>query len=267
MVKENLLNRGKITTVPVLLLFVLWSCGDVGDNATQIGQGNHVQVEKIRITGLTPAQIKATGLTPAWEKVDLDEIPAKMRAGVRVFEGQEPDGFDGFKQRVVLDANNEKVKKLLETDVPKNDETPLDGWLKNSSVSFAFLQGSDLKRIGREVLANLFLEEVDIPYGITEIGEGAFAGNDLKTLELPGTLETIGERAFGRNKLKNLVIPKSVKKIDKGAFLHNDLETVVLTQEQLNQTAPDTFLIRGQGTAKVDPKFIDHSGVQIFRQP
>ena len=255
MMKENILNRGRIKTVPVLLLFVLWSCGDVGsdDNAPQIGQ--------------VQARIQITDTATKWEKIDLEEIPAEMRAGIRVFEGQEPYGFGGFKQRVVLDGNNLAVKNLLETDVPTDGKTPLDGWLKNSSVSFAFLQGSELKRIGREVLANLFLEEVDIPYGITEIGEGAFAGNELKTLELPGTLETIGERAFGRNKLKNLVIPKSVKKIDKGAFLHNDLETVVLTQKQLDQTALDTFLIRGQGTAKVDPKFLDHSGVQIFRQP
>lgn len=255
MMKENILNRGRIKTVPFLLLFVLWSCGDVGsdDNAPQIGQGQ--------------ARIQITDTATKWEKVDWEDIPAEMRAGVRVFQGQEPDGFGGFKQRVVLDGNNEKVKKLLETDVAEGDKTLLDGWLKNSNVSFAFLQGSELKRIGREVLANLFLEEVHIPHGITEIGAEAFFGNQLEELVLPSTLETIGEKAFGGNNLKNLVIPKNVTKIDKGAFLHNDLETVVLTQEQLNKTDPDTFLLRGKGTAKVDPKFLNHSGEEIFRQP
>lgn len=180
-----------------------------------------------------------------------------------VFQGKESDGDGGFKQRVVLDGNNPKVKKLLETDVSKGQATPLDAWLKNSNVYFAFLQGSGLTKIGRGVFQNLYLEEANIPSGVTEIGEKAFERNELKTLVLPDSLKKIGAFAFSGNELTKLVIPKNVEEIGQGAFRHNLLEEVVLTQKLLNKTNANTFLKVGN----VEPQFFDHSGKEISRQP
>lgn len=41
-----------------------------------------------------------------------------------------------------------------------------------------------------------YLTNVTIPYGVTRIDEGAFAGTDLKTIDIPESVTSIGIRAF-----------------------------------------------------------------------
>ncbi len=65
------------------------------------------------------------------------------------------------------------------------------------------------------------IEELVIPYGVTEIKDYAFwyLHYQLKSVEMPNTVERIGDYAFfGCNLLQSVIIPDSVKYIGECAF-------------------------------------------------
>lgn len=72
---------------------------------------------------------------------------------------------------------------------------------------------------GRLVKCTQEYGTIRVPYGVTEIGEGAFEGVKSRLIMLPETVEIIGERAFSRCEyLMTVVFPSSLKTIGKGAF-------------------------------------------------
>ena len=72
------------------------------------------------------------------------------------------------------------------------------------------------------------VKKLDVPSGVTEIGNYAFAGCEgLEELILPETLVTVGERAFdGCVNLNKLSIPSSINSIEAAAFNGCPLENV-----------------------------------------
>jgi hypothetical protein len=70
------------------------------------------------------------------------------------------------------------------------------------------------------------LSRVQIPFGVTEIGEGAFRDTGLTSLSLPDTLLIIDEEAFAGNSLEEVVIPESTIRIERGAFWGNELSKI-----------------------------------------
>lgn len=73
--------------------------------------------------------------------------------------------------------------------------------------------------------------EVRVPYGVTQILEGAFRGHDeLVSIELPGTLQSIGPKAFsGCTSLREVRVPDGVFEMGQSAFSGcTALERVVL---------------------------------------
>ena len=72
------------------------------------------------------------------------------------------------------------------------------------------------------------LENVVIPYGITKIGESAFAGNKLTSIEIPNSVTTIETGAFSNNQLTSVEIPNSITEIGDSAFDRNQLTSVVI---------------------------------------
>lgn len=65
---------------------------------------------------------------------------------------------------------------------------------------------------------NIRLSHVDIPEGVTEIQQTAFAGARLTELKIPSTVTKIGRKAFHLHHLTELVIPGNVKIIEESAF-------------------------------------------------
>lgn len=59
----------------------------------------------------------------------------------------------------------------------------------------------------------LSVSKINIPFGVTTIGQGALAGNKLKSVEIPNTVTSIGVNAFETDLLETLTIPDSVKYI------------------------------------------------------
>lgn len=86
------------------------------------------------------------------------------------------------------------------------------------------------------------LQSYDIPQGIQEIGDFAFARSGLKEINIPDGVETIGYAAFYHcDSLQNVTIPDSVKEIGASAF-----ENTPWIKNFANQAGQD-FLIVGDG--------------------
>jgi hypothetical protein len=66
----------------------------------------------------------------------------------------------------------------------------------------------------------LALEHVELPRGMTYIGDGAFCWCDqLREVRLPDALEEIGEEAFcGCHRIRSVVIPRKTTMPDGGVF-------------------------------------------------
>lgn len=74
---------------------------------------------------------------------------------------------------------------------------------------------------------------VEIPYGITEIGEEAFAYIRLQSVVIPDTVRIIGEEAFDNTWMKEVEIPEGVEVIEYAAFRNCSLTELVLPNSLL----------------------------------
>ncbi len=112
---------------------------------------------------------------------------------------------------------------------------------KKLKFSQGILEGNTLT-FGEQVFANSKLEEVDLPYGLTEVTDAMFREcKSLITVGIPDTVTRIGEQAFYMcYSLEYVTIPNSVETIDKDAFRScTKLHTV--TFEEGNDTLPLTL--------------------------
>lgn len=97
------------------------------------------------------------------------------------------------------------------------------------------------------------LRSIEIPYGVTEIGDAAFHSCDgLESIEIPDSVVSIGDWAFaGCDGLKSIEIPDSVVSIGSGAFQYSlNLNSVRLpahltkiSDDMLQGTAIESILI------------------------
>lgn len=78
-----------------------------------------------------------------------------------------------------------------------------------------------------------WLETLNMPQGITEIGKRTFGGCKSLDVELPPQLESIGEKAFYRSGIKNAILPDTVRSIGSGAFEQ--------TRSMVSATLPTTI--------------------------
>ena len=98
--------------------------------------------------------------------------------------------------------------------------------------------------IGAGAFSNNLLQSVDIPDGVTSIGDrlwdidwshdfakGAFENNRLTRIDIPDSVTSIGEDAFKGNLLANVYIPESVTSIGSRAFADNPfLESISISK-------------------------------------
>lgn len=59
---------------------------------------------------------------------------------------------------------------------------------------------------------------IELPYGVTEIENGAFMNTALREIEIPDSVISIGSNAFANTRLKYVHIPASVQRIGENAF-------------------------------------------------
>lgn len=111
--------------------------------------------------------------------------------------------------------------------------TQYTGGDKNVKVPNSY-NGMDVTAVSRSVFKNSEIESVEIPEGITEIQDYAFASCfNLKSVKLPSTLKKIGPDAFFHcTALEAIDIPASVKTIDSFAFSASGLKSVTLPESK-----------------------------------
>jgi len=88
-----------------------------------------------------------------------------------------------------------------------------------------------LKIIGNNAFLQCGLTEIEIPDGVTDIGDQAFWNiPSLTSVILPASLNAIGNSAFFKCGLKEIEIPADVTLLDNGAFANcKQLEKVILS--------------------------------------
>ena len=89
------------------------------------------------------------------------------------------------------------------------------------------------------------IEDLVIPYGITEIKDRAFLcfHHQLKSVEIPDTVERIGEGAFAScHNLKSVNIPDSVKYIGRSAFGSSGLRGDIIVPESVEYIGASAFV-------------------------
>ncbi|HEP1818309.1 TPA: leucine-rich repeat protein [Streptococcus suis] len=81
---------------------------------------------------------------------------------------------------------------------------------------------STLTKIDNRTFESTSIKFIDIPNGVSEIGEGAFRFSpDLETVKLPKELKRLGGYLFeGNEKMTLLVLPDKVESIDVNAFVN-----------------------------------------------
>ena len=81
-----------------------------------------------------------------------------------------------------------------------------------------------------------------IPNGITNIGAGAFTGcKELTSINIPEGVSTIGEYAFDNTGLTSVVLPSSVTSIGGGAFMYCQFEDIYCYAEQAPEAGEYAF--------------------------
>lgn len=81
----------------------------------------------------------------------------------------------------------------------------------------------------KDIFNGLKLTELNLSYGIKEIGSYAFNNYSsymLENVAIPSSVEKIGDSAFSNNKITSITIPNSVTYLGSNAFRSNYLESI-----------------------------------------
>ena len=96
-----------------------------------------------------------------------------------------------------------------------------------------------VKIIGKDAFRNcIYLKNVRLPQGITEIPDGMFFNTGLEKFTVPQSVQKIGSLAFSGSYLKEISLPQGLREIGEQAFLGNQLEEV---------TVPSGVMFNGGG--------------------
>ncbi|HEM5153748.1 TPA: leucine-rich repeat protein [Streptococcus suis] len=143
--------------------------------------------------------------------------------GIRI-----PDGMlegTGIATFIVPEGITEIGKYALRDNKTTDNSSPF-GSLSSEPVKWAGLTNvilpSTLTKIDNRTFESTSIQFIDIPNGVSEIGEGAFRFSpDLETVKLPKELKRLGGYLFeGNEKMTLLVLPDKVESIDVNAFVN-----------------------------------------------
>ena len=130
---------------------------------------------------------------------------------------------------------------------------------------------SRVERIFNYSFSGCMLEEVIIPWGVENIGAGAFAScENLKTVNIPSSVESIEAFTFMNcNNLESILIPGSITSIDDTAFMNTENVTVIVyehtyAQRIVEEKGLDYTVITVDGTPVGEtPKGITFETIQL----
>lgn len=130
---------------------------------------------------------------------------------------------------------------LRSVDLPQSLESVGAGAFSDSGLTSVALPKS-LKSIGEEAFCSQVLESIAVdpanPY-FKGVDDAVYSGDGTTVVEYPGAkrnidipdgVTTIGDYAFCYSRAKNITLPKSVKTLGQGAFCYSTIESIVLPE-------------------------------------
>ncbi|HEM6081809.1 TPA: leucine-rich repeat protein [Streptococcus suis] len=143
--------------------------------------------------------------------------------GIRIPDGMlESTGIATF----IVPEGVTEIGKYTLRDNKTTDKDSVFGSSSSEPVKWAGLTNvilpSTLTKIDNRTFESTSIKFIDIPNGVSEIGEGAFRFSpDLETVKLPKELKKLGGYLFeGNEKMTLLVLPDKVESIDVNAFVN-----------------------------------------------
>ncbi len=143
--------------------------------------------------------------------------------GVRIPDGMlESTGIATF----IVPEGVTEIGKYALRDNKTTDKDSVFGSSSSEPNKWAGLTNvilpSTLTKIDSRTFESTSIKFIDIPNGVSEIGEGAFRFSpDLETVKLPKELKKLGGYLFeGNEKMTLLVLPDKVESIDVNAFVN-----------------------------------------------
>ncbi|HFI0042545.1 TPA: leucine-rich repeat protein [Streptococcus suis] len=143
--------------------------------------------------------------------------------GIRIPDGMlESTGIATF----IVPEGVTEIGKYALRDNKTTDKDSVFGSSSSEPVKWAGLTNvilpSTLTKIDSRTFESTSIKFIDIPNGVSEIGEGAFRFSpDLETVKLPKELKKLGGYLFeGNEKMTLLVLPDKVESIDVNAFVN-----------------------------------------------
>lgn len=91
------------------------------------------------------------------------------------------------------------------------------------------IKSTSLKEIPKDTFSGCSsLNSINLPDGLTSIGDHAFSSSGLTHIKLPQSLTSIGRFAFAHNKFRSVKIPEKVIDIGEYAFHSSDYSVTVI---------------------------------------
>jgi hypothetical protein len=137
---------------------------------------------------------------------------------------------DSIRVRIPAEIGGVAVKALYGAIGRRRDGSGIDSFLGVFySKSLTVVQIPEgITYIGNCAFYLNSLTSVTIPNGVTYIGDEAFCVSGLTSVTIPNGVTYIGNRAFYRNPLTSVTIPNSVTYIGNEAFYENQLTSVTI---------------------------------------
>ncbi len=127
-----------------------------------------------------------------------------------------PDGLERIGKQAFESSGLTSVK--IPASVKEMDYGAFLYSKEMTNVQFA--PGSQLKDLAPSALGHCYhLDQVDLPKGLTTIGDGALACSGLRNIRIPDSVTTIGQGAFsGCGNLTQVTLPKNLSSVGWDAF-------------------------------------------------
>ena len=213
-------------------------------------------------------------------KANENIITGLSESGAKQKELVIPERCEGFEGALdFIDGRYEpEGYSVVSISFESDKDVDLNGFFKGSRLQRLELPGGLTSIEDREFWTSQSLEYINIPEGVTVIGEAAFSGctaleelvfegdglveikdsafeicESLSSVEFPDSLEIIGEDAFENcSSLKSVILPENLKTLGAYSFMNTVIEELTVAQGlELESTTGDAFTNLGGADLKV----------------